>query len=113
MAVDGLLLTDTTDCDSFHEQALHSITPEWQSIVVQQYRVRVLDAADRYAKQTGIKLKENLLNDEVKSCDIPSAVFLLPQDNLKRSKTIGTKIGSSSNALAQQYNSFTLLWNCR
>src|SRR6201996_9373853 len=43
----------------------------------------ILDAADQYAQQTGINLKDNPFTDRVKSCDSPSAVLLLLQENLK------------------------------
>jgi hypothetical protein len=46
----------------------------------------ILDAADKYAEQTGINLKDNLFADKVKGCDSPSAVLLLLQENLKAFK---------------------------
>ena len=46
----------------------------------------ILDAADIYAQQTGIHLKDNPFTDKVKCCDSPSAVFLLLQENLKAFK---------------------------
>ena len=46
----------------------------------------ILDAADQYAQQTGINLKDNPFTDKVKSCDSPSAVLLLLQENLKSFK---------------------------
>ena len=46
----------------------------------------ILDAADKYAEQTGINLKDNPFADKVKSCDSPSAVLLLLQENLKAFK---------------------------
>ena len=46
----------------------------------------ILDAADKYAQQTGIDLKDNPFTDKVKRCDSPSAVLLLLQENLKAFK---------------------------
>ena len=46
----------------------------------------ILDAADKYAQQTGINLKDNPFTDKVKGCDSPSAVLLLLQENLKAFK---------------------------
>ena len=46
----------------------------------------ILDAADKYAEQTGINLKDNPFADKVKGCDSPSAVLLLLQENLKAFK---------------------------
>jgi hypothetical protein len=46
----------------------------------------ILDAADKYAQQTGINLKDNPFADKVKGCDSPSAVLLLLQENLKEFK---------------------------
>ena len=43
----------------------------------------IFDAADKYAQQTGINLKDNSFTDKVKRCDSPSAVLLLLQENLK------------------------------
>ena len=43
----------------------------------------ILDAADKYAEQTGINLKDNPFGDKVKDCDSPTAVLLLLQENLK------------------------------
>ena len=43
----------------------------------------ILDAADKYAEQTGINLKDNPFTDKVKDCDSSSAVLLLLQENLK------------------------------
>ena len=46
----------------------------------------ILDAADKYAQQTGINLKDNPFIDKVKGCDSPSAVLVLLQENLKAFK---------------------------
>ena len=46
----------------------------------------ILDAADKYAQQTGISLKDNPFTDKVKGCDSPSDVLLLLQENLKAFK---------------------------
>jgi hypothetical protein len=46
----------------------------------------ILDAADKYAEQTGMNLNENPFADKVKSCDTPSAVLSLLQENLKAFK---------------------------
>jgi hypothetical protein len=46
----------------------------------------ILDAADKYAQQTGINLKDNPFADKVKGCDSPSAVLLLLQENVKAFK---------------------------
>ena len=50
----------------------------------------ILDAADKYAQQTGINLNQNPCKnpfaDKVKDCDSPSAVLLLLQENLKAFK---------------------------
>jgi hypothetical protein len=46
----------------------------------------ILDAVDKYARQTGIDLKENPFADKVKDCDSPSAVLLLLQENVKAFK---------------------------
>ena len=46
----------------------------------------ILDAADNYADQTGINLKDNPFTEKVKGCDSPSAVLLLLQENLKAFK---------------------------
>ena len=46
----------------------------------------ILDAADKYAQQTGINLKDNPFTDKVKDCDSPTAVLLLLQENLKEFK---------------------------
>ena len=46
----------------------------------------ILDAADKYAQQTGINLKDNPFTDKVKGCDSPSDVLLLLQENLKAFK---------------------------
>jgi hypothetical protein len=46
----------------------------------------ILDAADKYAEQTGINLKDNPFADKVKGCDSPNAVLLLLQENLKAFK---------------------------
>ena len=46
----------------------------------------ILDAADNYAQQTGINLKDNPFADKVKGCDSPSAVLFLLQENLKEFK---------------------------
>jgi hypothetical protein len=46
----------------------------------------ILDAADKYARQTGINLKDNPFTDKVKGCDSPSAVLVLLQENLKAFK---------------------------
>ena len=46
----------------------------------------ILDAADKYAEQTGINLKDNPFTDEVNDCDSPTAVLLLLQENLKAFK---------------------------
>ena len=46
----------------------------------------ILDAADKYAQQTGINLNQNPFADKVKGCDSPSAVLLLLQENLKAFK---------------------------
>ena len=46
----------------------------------------ILDAADKYAEQTGINLKDNPFTDKVKGCDSPGAVLLLLQENLKAFK---------------------------
>ena len=46
----------------------------------------ILDAADKYAEQTGINLKDNPFADKVKGCDSPSAVLVLLQENLKAFK---------------------------
>ena len=46
----------------------------------------ILDAADKYAEQTGINLKDNPFADKVKDCDSPTAVLLLLQENLKAFK---------------------------
>jgi hypothetical protein len=46
----------------------------------------ILDAVDKYAKQTGISLNENPFADKVKDCDSPSAVLSLLQENLKAFK---------------------------
>jgi hypothetical protein len=46
----------------------------------------ILDAADKYAEQTGINLKDNPFADKVKGCDSPTAVLLLLQENLKAFK---------------------------
>ena len=43
----------------------------------------ILDAADKYAEQTGINLMENPFADKVKGCDSPAAVLLLLQENLR------------------------------
>jgi hypothetical protein len=46
----------------------------------------ILDAADKYAQQTGINLKDNPFTEKVKDCDSPTAVLLLLQENLKAFK---------------------------
>ena len=46
----------------------------------------ILDAADKYAQQTGINLRDNPFTDKVKGCDSPSAVLFLLQENLKAFK---------------------------
>jgi hypothetical protein len=46
----------------------------------------ILAAADKYAEQTGINLKDNPFADKVKGSDSPSAVLLLLQENLKEFK---------------------------
>ena len=46
----------------------------------------ILNAADKYAQQTGINLKDNPFTDKVKGCDTPSDVLLLLQENLKAFK---------------------------
>ena len=46
----------------------------------------ILNAVDKYAKQTGINLMENPFVDKVKGCDSPSAVLSLLQENLKAFK---------------------------
>jgi hypothetical protein len=46
----------------------------------------ILDAAGKYAEQTGINLKDNPFADKVKGCDSPSDVLLLLQENLKAFK---------------------------
>ena len=46
----------------------------------------ILDAADKYAQQTGINLKDNPFTDKVKDCDSPTAVLLLLQENVKTFK---------------------------
>ena len=46
----------------------------------------ILDAADKYAQQTGINLKDNPFTDKVKGCDSPGAVLVLLQENLKEFK---------------------------
>ena len=46
----------------------------------------ILDAADKYAEQTGINLKNNPFADKVKGCDSPGAVLVLLQENLKEFK---------------------------
>ena len=46
----------------------------------------ILDAADKYAEQTGINLKDNPFADKVKDCDSPTAVLLLLGENLKAFK---------------------------
>ena len=46
----------------------------------------ILDAADKYAQQTGVNLSQNPFADRVKGCDSPSAVLLLLQENLKAFK---------------------------
>jgi hypothetical protein len=46
----------------------------------------ILDAADKYAQQTGINLNDNPFIDKVKGCDSPSAVLVLLQENLKAFK---------------------------
>jgi hypothetical protein len=46
----------------------------------------ILDAADNYAEQTGINLKDNPFANKVKGCDSPSDVLLLLQENLKAFK---------------------------
>ena len=51
----------------------------------------ILDAADKYAEQTGINLKDNPFADKVKGCDSPSAVLLLLQENLKAFKDFRDK----------------------
>ena len=43
----------------------------------------ILDAADKYAEQTGINLMENPFADKVKGCDSPAAILLLLQKNLR------------------------------
>jgi hypothetical protein len=51
----------------------------------------ILDAADKYAQQTGINLKDNPFADKVKGCDSPTAVLLLLQENLKAFKDFRDK----------------------
>ncbi|KAF8259585.1 hypothetical protein EI94DRAFT_1010410 [Lactarius quietus] len=51
----------------------------------------ILDAVDKYAEQTGINLKENPFAERVKTCDSPSAVLVLLQDNLKAFKDFRDK----------------------
>ena len=46
----------------------------------------ILDAADKYAEQTGINLKDNPFADKIKGCDSPGAALLLLQANLKAFK---------------------------
>ncbi|SRR6266571_2936463 len=46
----------------------------------------ILDAADKYAEQTRINLKDNPFADKIKDCDSPDAVLLLLQENLKAFK---------------------------
>ena len=46
----------------------------------------ILDAVDKYAKQTGINLMENPFADKVKGCDSPSAILSLLQENVKAFK---------------------------
>ena len=46
----------------------------------------ILDAADKYAQQTGVNLSQNPFADRVKGCNSPSAVLLLLQENLKAFK---------------------------
>jgi hypothetical protein len=46
----------------------------------------IIDAADKYAQQTGINLKDNPFADKVKGCDSSSAILLLLQENLKEFK---------------------------
>ena len=46
----------------------------------------IFDAADKYAEQTGINLKDNPFTEKVKGCDSPSAVLVLLQENLKTFK---------------------------
>ena len=43
----------------------------------------ILDAADKYAQQTGVNLKDNPFTDKVKACDSPTAVLSLLQENLR------------------------------
>ena len=43
----------------------------------------VLDALDKYAKQTGTDLQENPFADKVFSCDSPASILLLLQDTVK------------------------------
>ncbi|KAF8274624.1 hypothetical protein EI94DRAFT_471754 [Lactarius quietus] len=51
----------------------------------------ILDAADKYAEQTGINLTENPFAEKVKNCDSPGAVLLLLQENLKAFKDFRDK----------------------
>ncbi|KAF8259848.1 hypothetical protein EI94DRAFT_959674 [Lactarius quietus] len=51
----------------------------------------ILDAVDKYAEQTGVKLNENPFAEKVKTCDSPSAVLVLLQDNLKAFKDFRDK----------------------
>ncbi|KAF8259818.1 hypothetical protein EI94DRAFT_966096 [Lactarius quietus] len=46
----------------------------------------ILDAVDKYTEQTGINLKENPFADKINTCDSPTAVLVLLQDNLKAFK---------------------------
>ncbi|KAH8986222.1 hypothetical protein EDB86DRAFT_3246130 [Lactarius hatsudake] len=46
----------------------------------------ILDAVDKYTKQTGIDLKENPFVAKINACDSPGAVLLLLQENLKAFK---------------------------
>jgi hypothetical protein len=43
----------------------------------------VLDALDKYAKQTGISLKESPFAEKVLGCDSPGSILLLLQENVK------------------------------
>jgi hypothetical protein len=43
----------------------------------------VLGALDKYVKQVGIDLKENLFTNKVLGCDSPASILLLLQENVK------------------------------